>query len=241
MRKILSLSTAFILLTCTTVTAQKGIDNTLSNKEKKQGWILLFDGKTTDRWTAAGQKYVPADHWTVENSSLVVKPGSNGGDIVTMDKFRNFELSIDFMYAPGANSGIKYFIDIERDGGKMATIGCEYQVLDDKLHPDAKEGINGNRTMSSLYDLIPAKNIKDNGADQWNNARIIVNGNKVQHWLNGQLTVEYEKGSSEWNEHYATSKFKNTKGFADVQETRILLQDHGDKVAYKNIKIRKIN
>ncbi|HLN54860.1 MAG TPA: DUF1080 domain-containing protein [Bacteroidales bacterium] len=241
MRKLTGSIVALIMVTCVTVTGQPDIkDNSLTKKEKNEGWTLLFDGKTTDQWTSAGQKYVPADHWTVENGSLVIKPGSNGGDIVTKEKFVNFELSVDFMYAPGANSGIKYFIDTERDGGKMATIGCEYQVLDNKLHPDAKEGIAGNRTLSSLYDLIPAKNIKDNGPDKWNNARIVVNGNKVQHWLNGQLTVEYEKGSKEWNEHYATSKFKNTNGFADVKETRILLQDHGDRVAYKNIKIREI-
>lgn len=216
------------------------LSNVLTEREKKDGWKLLFDGKSADLWMNARTKTFPEGGWVIENGTLSITPGTDGGDIVTKNKFRNFELIVDFNYTPGANSGIKYFIDTERDGGKMAGIGCEYQVLDNRLHPDAKAGINGNRTISSLYDLIPAKNVRDNGANQWNRAVIIVNGNKVQHWLNGQLTVEYEKGSDVWKEHLAASKFKDTKGFAEVTEGSILLQDHGDRVAYKNIKIREI-
>lgn len=216
------------------------LNNVLTEREMKEGWKLLFDGKSTEQWMNARTKAFPEGGWVVENGTLSIKPGDDGGDIVTKDKFRNFELIVDFNYTPGANSGIKYFIDTERDGGKMAGIGCEYQVLDDRLHPDAKAGIKGNRTLSSLYDLIAAKNVRDNGANQWNRAVIVVNGNKVQHWLNGQLTVEYEKGSDVWKEHLAASKFKDAKGFAEVTEGRILLQDHDNEVAFKNIKIREI-
>jgi hypothetical protein len=144
------------------------------------------------------------------------------------------------MYQPGANSGIKYFVDIESNNGKLASIGCEYQVLDDRLHPDAKAGINGNRTLAGLYDLIPPKNKRDNGPNRWNRATIIVNGKKVQHWLNGQMTLEYERSTPEWRELVATSKFKTSPGFGEVEEGRILLQDHGDVVSYRNIKIREI-
>lgn len=215
-------------------------DNTLTKQEQKQGWKLLFDGKTTDAWMNARSGKFPEGGWIVSDGVLKITPGSKGGDIVTKDKFRSFELSVDFMYTPGANSGIKYFIDTESNGGKNGSIGCEYQVLDDKLHPDAKAGINGNRKLSSLYDLIPAKNVEDKGPNQWNNARIVVNGNKVQHWLNGKLTVEYERGSEQWKSAVASSKFKNQPAFGEVAEGRLLLQDHGNEVSYKNIKIRII-
>jgi len=213
-------------------------DNTLTKKEKSQGWKLLFDGKTADAWMNPRTGNFPTGGWLIENGVMKITPGSDGGDIVTKEKFRNFELVMDFNYTPGANSGIKYFVDTETNGGKLSGIGCEYQVLDDRLHPDAKAGKNGNRTLSSLYDLIPAKNVTDNGANQWNQAKIVVQGNKIQHWLNGKLTVEYERGNDSWKEAVAGSKFKTSPGFGEVKEGRILLQDHGNEVLYKNMKIR---
>ncbi|MCX6328568.1 MAG: DUF1080 domain-containing protein, partial [Bacteroidia bacterium] len=219
-------------------------DNTLTKKEKKAGWKLLFDGQTSAGWMNAKSKTFPTSGWEIKDGTLTINPEtkkqSGGGDIVTVDKYRNFELIVDFRYTKGANSGIKYFIDTESNNGSLASIGCEYQVLDDVNHPDAKAGINGNRTLAGLYDLIPPKNKRDNGADNWNRAIIIVNGNKVQHWLNGQLTVEYERGNDAWKELVATSKFKGSPGFGEVKEGRILLQDHGNLVSFKNIKIREI-
>jgi hypothetical protein len=219
-------------------------DNTLTKKEKKAGWKLLFDGKTSAGWMNAKSKTFPTGGWEIKDGTLTINPETKkqggGGDIVTVDKYRNFELIVDFRYTKGANSGIKYFIDTESNNGSLASIGCEYQVLDDVNHPDAKAGINGNRTLAGLYDLIPPKNKRDNGADNWNRAIIIVNGNKVQHWLNGQLTVEYERGNDAWKELVATSKFKGSPGFGEVKEGRILLQDHGNLVSFKNIKIREI-
>lgn len=221
------------------------LDNALTDREIKDGWKLLFDGKTSTGWMNAKTKKFPASGWEIRDGVIAVSPETKkpgeGGDIVTTDKFKNFELSADFMYATGANSGIKYFVDIDAENGSLASIGCEYQVLDDMNHPDAKAGIAGNRTLAGLYDLIAPKNKRDNGADHWNRASIIVNGNKVQHWLNGFLTVEYERSNQAWRELVATSKFKPVKGFGEATEGRILLQDHGDKVAFKNIKIREIN
>jgi hypothetical protein len=218
-------------------------DNTLSKNEIKKGWKLLFDGKTSTGWMNAKSKTFPANGWEIKDGMLSVSPATKaangGGDIVTADKYTNFELTVDFMYTKGANSGIKYFIDAEVNNGSRASIGCEYQVLDDKNHPDAKAGINGNRTLAGLYDLIAPKNVVDNGFDNWNTAKIVVNGNKVQHWLNGQMTVEYERGNDKWSELVATSKFKTSPGFGEVKEGRILIQDHGNVVAYKNIKIRE--
>jgi len=220
------------------------LDNTLTEREKKEGWRLLFDGATSNGWMNARTKTFPASGWEIRDGILSVSPETKapggGGDIVSVEKFRNFELTVDFRYAKGANSGIKYFIDNESDNGSLASIGCEYQVLDDRNHPDAKAGVGGNRTLAGLYDLIAPQNKRDNGIDIWNRATIVVNGNKVQHWLNGMMTVEYERGTDAWKEIVAKSKFNTSPGFGEVQEGRILLQDHGDKVSFKNIKIRSL-
>ena len=220
------------------------LDNNLTERETEEGWKLLFDGKTSDGWINAKTKSFPESGWEIIEGALSINPVSKkhggGGDLVTISKFKNFELIVDFMYTDGANSGIKYFVDTESDNGSLASIGCEYQVLDDRIHPDAKAGIAGNRTLAGLYDLIGPKNKRDNGADQWNRATIVVSGNKVQHWLNGFLTVEYERSTPEWRELVATSKFKTSPGFGEVLEGRILLQDHGNIVSFKNIKLREV-
>ena len=219
------------------------LDNTLTEREKKEGWRLLFDGTTSNGWMNARTKTFPASGWEIRDGILSVSPETKapggGGDIVSVEKFRNFELTVDFRYAKGANSGIKYFVDTESDNGVRSSIGCEYQILDDRENPDAKAGMEGNRKLAGLYDLIAPKNIRDNGAGQWNRATIIVNGSKVQHWLNGFLTVEYERATPEWRELVAKSKFKDFKGFGEASEGRILLQDHGNLVSFKNIKIRE--
>jgi hypothetical protein len=217
---------------------QNNMDNKLTDKEVKDGWKLLWDGKTNTGWRGYKTPAFPATGWEMKDGILSVLPAKegepSGGDIITINTYKNFELSVDFLYTPGANSGIKYFID-----GKT-NVGCEYQVLDDKLHPDAKAGINGNRTLAGLYDLITPKPRKDNGPDKWNTAKIVVNGNHAEHWLNGQMTVSYERGDAAWKAVVATSKFKNVPGFGEAAEGHILLQDHGNRVSYKNIKIREL-
>jgi Domain of Unknown Function (DUF1080) len=250
-RLINSIAVLAILIISETLSNGQGInnnksnlDNTLTDKEVKEGWMLLFDGKTGANWMNAKSKTFPAGGWDIKEGTLTVNPSTGvqntGGDIVSVNKYKNFELIVDFKYSPGANSGIKYFVDTEIDNGSFASIGCEYQILDDKLHPDAKMGINGNRTLAGLYDLITPKNKRDNGPDKWNRAAIIVKGNHVQHWLNGQMTVEYDRGTPAWKELVANSKFKTSPGFGEVSEGRILLQDHGNIVSFKNIKIREI-
>jgi hypothetical protein len=218
-------------------------DNTLTSSEISDGWKLLFDGKTTAGWMNAKTKSFPENGWEIRDGALSINPAAKlaggGGDIVTTGKYRNFELLVDFMYKQGANSGIKYFVDTEIKNGDLASIGCEYQILDDSNNPDAKAGIAGNRKLAGLYDLIAPQNIRDNGADQWNRAIIVVNGSKVQHWLNGFLTVEYERATPVWRELVATSKFKPIPGFGESETGMILLQDHGDTVSFKNIKIRE--
>lgn len=220
------------------------LSNVLSERETEEGWRLLFDGKSSAGWINAKTGNFPENGWEIVDGTLTFNPDAKkpggGGDIVTTEKFRNFELSVDFKYSEGGNSGIKYFIDIERDKGALASIGCEYQILDDRNHPDASMGIAGNRTLAGLYDLIAPKNKRDNGSGQWSRAVIIVNGSKVQHWLNGFMTVEYERGTDAWREVVAASKFSKVKGYGEAGEGRILLQDHGDRVWFKNIKIREL-
>jgi hypothetical protein len=214
------------------------LNNMLTKKEIKKGWQLLWDGKTSIGWRGYRTQEFPATGWEMKDGILTVNPnkaeGPSGGDIITIKTFKNFELNVDFLYTPGANSGIKYFID-----GKT-NVGCEYQILDDKLHPDAKLGINGNRTLAGLYDLIPPQNKIDNGPNNWNTAKILVKGNHVEHWLNGKIVVAYEKGDATWKAALAASKFKDNPTFATTIDSHILLQDHGNKVSFRNIKIREI-
>lgn len=221
------------------------IDNSISEEESAIGWKLLWDGKTTNGWRGAKLTTFPTGGWAIENGILKVlnsngAESSNGGDIVTIDKYKNFELSIDFKITDGANSGIKYFVDTELNKGAGSSIGCEYQILDDQNHPDAKLGVKGNRTLGSLYDLIPASKDKFFRKSDFNNARIIVRGDKVQHYLNDKLIVEYVRNTQTFNALVAYSKYGVWPNFGNAAEGNILLQDHGNEVWFKNIKIKEL-
>ena len=223
----------------------KSSDNTLTRKEKKDGWALLWDGKTTEGWRGAKLDAVPEKGWVVEDGVLKVLAGNggestNGGDIITTRTYKNFILSVDFKITEGANSGIKYFVDPTLNKGAGSAIGCEFQILDDTRHPDAKLGVKGNRTLGSLYDLIPAPEDKPFDINAWNTAVVKVEGNHVEHWLNGVKLLEYERNNQEWNALVAYSKYKDWPNFGNYEEGYILLQDHGDEVWYKNIKIKEL-
>ncbi len=220
-------------------------DNTLTEKEKKEGWKLLFDGKTPEGWRGAKLDHFPTKGWVIKNGVLTVlasngAESANGGDIITVDTYKNFILKVDFKITAGANSGIKYFVDPELNKGPGSAIGCEYQILDDERHPDAKLGVKGNRTLASLYDLIPAENKKFNGVGKWNTAKIVVEGNHVEHWLNGEKVLEYERGNQMWRALVAYSKYKDWPNFGEAKTGYILLQDHGNEVSFKNIKIKAL-
>jgi len=200
------------------------------------GFKPLFDGKTSAGWRSIKDSDFPSDGWEIKDGVLTVL-GKKGGDIITAKKYANFDLRFEFKLTPGANSGVKYFIEPE----KNKSVGCEFQVLDDDKHPDAKLGINGNRTVGSLYDLIPARaDKKVEPIGEWNEGRIVVNGNHVEHWLNGGKVVEYDRTSPEFKAHIEASKFKKMDGYAQQKEGHILLQDHNNVVSFRNIRIKEL-
>lgn len=222
------------------------IANTISEREAAEGWRLLWDGKTTNGWRGARLDGFPENGWIIDNGILVVEKSdggesTNGGDIVTVDTYKDFMLKADFKITAGANSGIKYFVKPDMNKGEGSAIGCEFQILDDQRHPDAKLGVNGNRTLGSLYDLIPAdKSDSYFRSGDFNTAWIVVKGNHVEHWLNGSKVVEYERNNQMWDALVDYSKYRDWPDFGNHAEGHILLQDHGDKVSFRNIKIREL-
>jgi hypothetical protein len=232
--------------------------NTLTEQEMADGWKLLWDGKTTDGWRSPQADTFPTKSWRITDSVLTVDPGLTngeaeaqaGGDIITRDRYSNFELTADFKTSYGCNSGIKIFVQpnispIDKVTGKPAAkgsaIGMEFQILDDEHHPDARLGRDGDRTLGSLYDLIPApadKKVMPLG--EWNHARIVSRGKHVEFWLNGEKMLEFERGSPAFRDAVALSKFKNIPNFGGWADGHVLLQEHGSAVSFRNVKIREL-
>jgi Domain of Unknown Function (DUF1080) len=232
-----------------TISALAQAPNTLSAQEKAAGWQVLFDGRTNNNWRSVRSSNFPSTGWEIKDGLLSVtehggEEGGNVGDIITRRKYANFELSVDFRITPGANSGILYFVDLDVPAGhegRGSNIGFEYQILDDALHPDAKKGKDGDRTLASLYDMIPAaanKPVKPVG--KWNTARIVVRGTHGEHWLNGVKAVEYDRSTPKFRAIVADSKFHVYPNFGTANDGYIVLQDHGFPVSFRNIKIREL-
>ncbi len=229
--------------------------NTLTEKEIKADWKLLWDGKTTDGWRSAKSEEFPTESWVIKDGELCVTNDNGGesavgGDIITRNSYSNFDLSVDFKITPGANSGIKIFVQPDLSAVTPAgvatnvgsAIGLEYQILDDERHPDAKLGVNGDRTLGSLYDLMPAsKNKKPNFIGEWNTARIVSRGNHVDYYLNGEKILSFTRGSKAFRAAVAASKFKDIPNFGEWPDGHILLQEHGSEAVFRNIKIRELN
>jgi hypothetical protein len=231
-------------------------DNTLTDQEKADGWKLLWDGKTTDGWHSPNTDKFPTQSWNIQDGILTVDQGltngeaesQSGGDIITHDRYSNFELSVDFNRSRGCNSGVKIFVQPNispidkvtgQPTGKGSAIGLEYQILDDDVHPDAKLGRNGDRQLGALYDLIPCDPAKPlNPVGEWNRLRIISQGNHVEHWINGRKILEYDRGSDAFRAAVAASKFKNIPNFGEWTDGHILLQEHGSEASFRNVKIR---
>ncbi len=221
--------------------------NNLTVSEEKDGWELLWDGKTTDGWRGAKLDTFPENGWKIENGELSVLSSGGaestaGGDIVTVNTYGDFEFKVDFKITEGANSGVKYYVNTDLNKGEGSSIGLEYQILDDAKHPDAKLGNHeGSRTLASLYDLIQADpNKLVHPIGEWNYAHIISKNNHVEHWLNGIKVLEYERKSEPYRKLVAESKYNVWPNFGEADSGHILLQDHGDLVTFKNIKIKPI-
>lgn len=230
------------------------LPNQLSERQQQEGWKLLWDGASTAGWRGAKLAGFPSRGWGIENGELIVYSSGggearNGGDIITTGEYSDFELELDFMITEGANSGIKYFVDPDLLQGEGSAIGLEFQILDDERHPDAKLGQGGNRTIGSLYDLIPAENLSEAGRTlkrvnppgQWNRARVRVSGMHVEHWLNDIKVVEFERGNQVFRALVQKSKYAGWPNFGAWDSGPILLQDHGDRVHFRSIKIRDLS
>ncbi len=222
--------------------------NRLSEAEAAMGWKLLFDGENTDAWRGAHREDFPAAGWEVRDGELTVlasEPGAQrGGGIVTRETFSAFELQLEFRMTEGANSGVKYLVTEGYGSAPGTAVAFEYQILDDMRHPDAEAGRDGNRTLASLYDLLPATKVGRfvKGPGRYNHARIVVRADgAVEHWLNHQLVLAFDRNSAELDEAIALSKFAGRDGFGKWPEGRILLQDHSDEVAFRSIKVRRLD
>ncbi len=220
------LAVAVCLAATTTIRAAE--PNTLSGAEKEAGWVLLFDGKTKEGWRGYNKPDAP-EKWVVDDGAL---KGKGGGDLMTKGQYDNFELSLEWTLPKGGNSGIIYHV-AETKGPSYVT-GPEIQVLSE-MKPGNKN------SCGSCYDLYgPTKDVlKPNG--EWNQMRIVVKpGGHVEHWMNGEKICEYTIGSDDWNQRVANSKWKNQPQFGKIAKGYICLQDHGNEVWYRDIKIREI-
>ena len=212
--------------------------NILTSEQHAQGWKLLFDGKTTAGWHNFNKSDV-SPLWKVEDGSLLMS-ARGAGDLVTNDEFEDFELELEWKLSEGGNSGIFYGVKEEPKYETPWLTGLEMQILDDDKHPDAKQGKDGNRKAGSLYDLIAAKGKKPNPIGQWNQVKIVKKKGKVQHFLNGSKIVEFDMDSPAFAELVKNSKFVKMPDFAKFRKGHLALQDHGDPVWFRNIRIKTL-
>lgn len=228
-------SLSWIALACLSLPAFCAEPNTLSPEEKQAGWKLIFDGQSTQGWVGLGKTAFPQKGWSVSEGILRHAKGGGGGDLVTAKSYTNFEFSFEWKIGAVGNSGIKYNL---ADASKP--VGFEYQLLDDEKHPDGVKNGALHQT-GSLYDLIePASDRKLRPVGEWNQSRILVQGNRVEHWLNGSKTLAFEIASPDMIQRIAKSKYKNVPGFGEKKASPLLLQDHGDLVEFRSLKLREL-
>lgn len=225
----------------TTETADQGVktlQNSLSSKEKTDGWVLLFDGESMEHWRGFNKETVP-DAWTIEDNAIVLT-GEGGGDIITREEYENFELMLDWKISEAGNSGIFFNVAEDPKFDYTWQTGPEVQIIDNERHPDAKQGKDNNRQAGTNYDLHPLTEPAVNPVGEYNTVRLVVNEGQVTHYLNGKKVVEYTLWSPEWESMVKGSKFADMENYGRYHSGHIALQDHGDKVWFKNIKIRPL-
>lgn len=233
---------AFMIASCGNADNSKKKEVAAEN----EGWIVLFDGSSTDNFRGYGKETFPESGWIIEDGALKVEgsgkgeAGGGGGDIITKEKYNNFELTLEWKVSEGGNSGIFYLAQ-EIEGEPIYMSSPEMQILDNEKHPDALLGKDGNRQAGSLYDLIPAVPQNAKPVGEWNEIKIMVYKGTVVHWQNGENVLEYHLWTDKWKEMCANSKFKDWPNFINTaEEGYIGLQDHGDDIWFRNIKIRKL-
>lgn len=225
--------------------------NTLTKAEIADGWQLLFDGKSFEGWRGIGIDDIPKGHWKIENGSIrkiasgdvPTKPDGQplkGGDLISQKTYQDFELMFEWKISEGGNSGVKYNVDeaISVENGWTGALGYECQVLDDEKHSD---NLNPTHRSGSLYDMIEAKGKTVKPVGEYNSAKIVFNGNIIEHWLNGNKVVEANTDSPEFEAIFQKSKYHKHSKFTVHKNAHIVLQDHGNDCWYRNIKIKKLN
>jgi len=244
------LAPVLLLFTACADGMSTGAESTAADTE---GWVSLFDGETFAGWRGLGRESIPAAHWVVENGTIhKVASGDvetaddgqplEGGDILTEAVWLDFELVLEWKVARGANSGVKYNVSEPMSTAhppRNAALGFEYQILDDDLHPDALNG--PNRTTAALYDLIePAADKGVRPVGEWNEARVVLVGSRGEHWLNGHKVLDFDLESEDFAQRFAASKYLPIESFATRRPGHIVLQDHGDDVWFRNLRIRSL-
>jgi len=237
--------------------AQRSTDapaaNVITAAERSSGWTLLFDGTTLRGWRGLGRDTVPTAHWVVENGAIRKIPSGKiprqadgqplaGGDLMTVDAFDDFELSFEWKVTPGANSGVKYNVSEAfslANAANHAALGFEYQVLDDDRHEDGKLASHRSAALYDMVDPNAQKRLRPVG--EWNRSAIVFRGKHGEHWLNGAKVVEFDLGTPRMDSLLAKSKYRTIPSFADRRRGHIVLQDHGDEVWYRSVKLRRLD
>lgn len=245
MKKVTIVFSVIVMTAMLISCGQGGSKGAAEQTAADEGWIVLFDGTNTDEWRGYGKESFPEGAWVVEDGALHIKgsgrgEAGGGGDVITKRKFSNFELELEWKVSEGGNSGIFYLAQ-EIDGEPIWKSAPEMQILDNERHLDAKLGKDGNRQAGSLYDLIPAVPQNAKPAGEWNHVKVMVYKGTVVHWMNGENVLEYHLWTDDWNNMVLDSKFKDYEWFLNTaEEGHIGLQDHGDDVWFRNIRIREL-
>jgi len=218
----------------------KSNNSAVSDQERSGDWKILFDGETVDHWRSAKSNSFPSQGWVIEDGTLVLD--GKGGDIITREKYGDFELVWEFNLTQEANSGIKYFVDSlhHQQGGDVVFNGPEYQIIDDSNHEAIKDDPNGLSSTASLYLLYAPANKTLKPAGEWNEARIVAKDGQVEHWLNGTKVLSYQRGSEDFLKRKSATKFKDYINYGESEEGHILITDHQDRVFFRNMRIRRL-
>ncbi len=210
--------------------------------EPAKKWEILFDGKDLGKWRQSASDNAPGDGWVIEDGAISVVKGRKGGDIITRDTYTDFEFQCEYKLTKAANSGIKYHVSSIRNSktGKFSNMGIEYQIIDDLDYPEIKNDPYGVSSTGSVYLIYPPKGKKIWPVGAWNKVKIVSKGKRTQHWLNGVKVADYDRDSEDFRQKVAATKFKDYPDYARVDTGHIMITDHGDRVYFRNIRVKRL-